>query len=116
MRGKAKGRGAKRTIIRVGQTIVEERDGSEQVAPGFKAASTATRKGKAEDSVNDKLTTMAATVERLMAAQKEMAKSQKAFLNSNKAFLDRNQELMETIKTQGEEIKALQALIQVNTS
>lgn len=37
-------------------------------------------------------------------------------LDSNKAILDRNKELMETIKTQGEEIKSLRALIQDNTS
>ena len=38
------------------------------------------------------------------------------FSESNKAILDRNKELMETIKAQGEEIKALRALIQANMS
>jgi hypothetical protein len=74
------------------------------------------RKRKAEDSVNDKLTAMAATIEQLMAIQREMAESQKAFLESNKMIPDRNKELTEMIKTQGEEIKALRALIQDNTS
>jgi hypothetical protein len=98
-------------------TEVEE--GSQRSTPGFEAASTAARKRKAEDSVNDKLTAMAATIEQFMAAQKEMAGSQKAFLESNKAILDRNKELVETIrtqgetiKTQGEEIEALKALMQ----
>jgi hypothetical protein len=93
------------------------------MAPRFGVASTAARKRKAEDSVNDKLTAMAATIEQLMAVQKETAEIQKAFLDSNRAILDRNKELMETIKaqgetikTQGEEIKSLRALIQDNTS
>ena len=103
-------------MVRVRPSVAEEGDGSQQVAPGFEAASTAARKRKAEDSVNDKLTAMAATIEQLMTAQKEMAESQKAFLDSNKAILDRNRELMETIKTQGEEIKSLRALIQDNIS
>jgi hypothetical protein len=121
-RGKAKVGGTKRMTMRVRPSVVEKSGGSQQVAPSFEAASTATRKKKAEDSVNDKLTTMAATIERLMAAQKEMAGSQKTFLKSSKAILNRNKELMETIKTQGEtiktqgeEIKALRALIQDNT-
>jgi hypothetical protein len=110
-RGKARAGGAKRTTMRVRPSMVEGCEGSQQDAPGFEAASTAARKRKAEDSVNDKLTAMAVTIEQLVAGQKEMAESQKAFLESNKAILDRNKELMETIKTQGEEIKALKALI-----
>lgn len=85
---------------------------SQQAAPSFEAASTAARKRKAEDSVNDKLTAMATTIGQLMAAQKGMAGNQEAFLESNKAILDRNKELSGMIKTQGEEIKALRALIQ----
>jgi hypothetical protein len=46
-----------------------------------------------------------------MAAQKEMAESQRAFLESDKVILDRNKDPMETIKTQGDEIKALRELI-----
>lgn len=115
-RGKAETGGPKRTTARTRTDVAEEGNGSQQAAPGFEAASTAARKRKAEDSVNDKLTTIAAAIEQLMAAQKEMAGSQKASLDSNKAILDRNKDLMETIKTQGEEIKALQALIQDNTS
>jgi seryl-tRNA synthetase len=96
--------------VRVRQSLLEGGEGSQQAALGFEAVSTAARKRKAEDSVNDKLTAMAATVERLMTAQKEMAESQKALLESNKAILDRNKEVMETIKTQGEISKALRAL------
>lgn len=80
--------------------------------PGFEAASTAARKRKAEDSVNDKLMAMATTIGQLMAAQKEIVENQKASLESNRTILDRNKELTEMIRTQGEEIKALQALIQ----
>jgi hypothetical protein len=83
----------------------EGEEGSQRSTPGFETASTAARKRKAEDSVNDKLAAMAATIEQPMAAQKEMAGSQKAFLESIKAILDRNKELVETIRTQGETIK-----------
>jgi hypothetical protein len=54
--------------MRVRPSVVEEGDGSQHAAPGFQATSTAARKRKAEDSVNDKLTMMAATIERLVAA------------------------------------------------
>jgi hypothetical protein len=118
-RGKAKAGGARRTTIRAIASGTEREEGSQRSAPGFEAASTAARKRKAEDSVNDKLTAMAATISQLALAQKQTAESQKAFLESNKAILDRNKallecnkELMETIKTQGEEIKALKALLQ----
>jgi hypothetical protein len=118
-RGKAKAGGARETTTRVRPSVVEKSDGPQQVAPGFEAASTAARKREAEDSVNDKLMAMAATISQLVMAQKQTAESQKAFLESNKAILDRhkallesNQELMETIRTQGEEIKALKALLQ----
>ena len=104
-REKAKAGGTKRTTMRVRPSVAEGEDGSQRVAPGFEAASTAARKRKAEDSVNDKLTAMAANIEQLMAVQKETAVSQKVFLDSNRAILDRNKELMETIKTQGETIK-----------
>jgi hypothetical protein len=96
--------------------MVKGYEGSQQDAPGFEAASTAARKRKAEDSVNDKLTAMAATIEQLAAGQKEMAESQKALLESSKAILDRNKELMESIKTQGEEIETLKALIQTSAA
>jgi hypothetical protein len=99
-RRKAKAGGAKRTTTRVRPSIVEGGNGSQHAAPGFEAASIAARKRKAEDSANDKLTTMAATIEQLMAAQKEMAESQRTFLESDKVILDRNKDLMETIKTQ----------------
>lgn len=108
-RGKAKAGVTKRTTMRVRPSVVEESGSSHRAAPGFEAASTAARKRKAEHSVNDKLTMMTATIEQPMAAQKEMGESQMAFLESNK-------ELMETIKAQGEEIKALRTLIQDNTS
>jgi hypothetical protein len=65
-RGKANAGGPTRTTTRVRPSVVEESDGSQQVAPGFEAASTAARKRMAEDSVNDKLTAMVATIERLI--------------------------------------------------
>jgi len=66
-RGKAKAGGAKRTTMKVRPSVAEGGDGSQQVVPGFEVASTAARKRKAEDGVNDKLTAMAATIEQLMA-------------------------------------------------
>jgi hypothetical protein len=47
--------------------VLEGGEGLQQVPPGFEAAATAARKRKAEDSVNDKLTVIAATIEQLMA-------------------------------------------------
>jgi hypothetical protein len=58
--------------------VLEGGEGLQQVPPGFEAAAMAARKRKAEDSVNDKLTVIAATIEQLMATQREMAESQKA--------------------------------------
>jgi len=103
-----------RTTMSVRPSSVEGGEGSQ--TPGLEAAATAARKRKAEDSVNDKLTAMATTIGRLMATQTEMAESQKAFLESNRMIMDRNKELTEMVKTQGEEIKALRALIQDSTS
>lgn len=57
-----------------------------------------------------------ATIEQMMTVRKEIVASQKAFLEHNKATSDRNKELMEMIKAQGEEIKALRALIQDSMS
>ena len=67
-RGKARAGGVKRTTIRIRPSVVDGGGGSQQAAPGFEAVSTAARKRKAEDSVNDKLTAMAATIEQLMTA------------------------------------------------
>src|ERR1700712_1959374 len=120
-KGKAKAGGTKRATMRGRSSVVEAGDGSQQFAPGFEAASTVARKRKAEDSVNDKLAAMAATITQLVMAQKQTAESQKAFLESNKTILDRNkalleskQAMMETIKAQGEKIKALEALLQAS--
>lgn len=44
-----------------------------------------------------------------------MAERQQAFMGSNKAILNRSKELMETIKTQGEELKVSRTLIPDNT-
>jgi hypothetical protein len=46
-------------------------------------ASTAVRKGKAEDSVNDKLATMADAIAQLAMAQKDMTENHKALVESN---------------------------------
>jgi hypothetical protein len=116
---KGEGGRARRTTMSAIASGTEGEEGSQRSAPGFEAASTAARKRKAEDSVNDKLTAMAATISQLVMAQKQTAESQKACLESNKAILDRkkatlesNQAMMETIKAQGDEIKALKALLQ----
>ena len=120
-RGKAKAGGARRTTVRIRPSVAEEGEGSQQVAPGYEAASTAARKRKAEDSVNDKLVAMAATITQLVMAQKQTAESQKAVLKSdktilacNKALLESKQAMMDTIKAQAEKIKALEALLQAN--
>ena len=117
-RGKAKAGRARRTTIRAIARGTEREEGPQRSAPGFEATSTAARKRKAEDSVNDKLIAMAENTSKLVIAQKQTAESQKAFLESNKAILDRNKallecnkELIETIKRQGEEIKELNALL-----
>lgn len=118
-RGRAKAGGTKITTMRVRPSVVEGGEGSQQAAPGFQTASTAARKRKAEDRVNDKLAAMAETIAQLVTAQKQTAESQRAFLGSNKAILNRNkallesnQAMMESIKAQGDEIKALKALLQ----
>ena len=120
-RGRAKAGGPKRTTARTRAGVAEEGDGLQHAAPGFEAASTAARKREAEDSINDKLAAMAATIIQLVMAQKQAVESQKAFLESNKTALDRNrallesnQTMMETIKAQGEKIKALEALLQAS--
>jgi hypothetical protein len=74
-RGKAREGGVKMTAIKVRSSVVERGEGPQQVARTFEAVATAIRKRKAEDSVNDKLTAMTATIEQLMAAQKEIAES-----------------------------------------
>jgi hypothetical protein len=74
-RGKTREGGVKRTAIKVRSSVVERGEDLQQVAPTFEAAATAIRKRKAEDSVSDKLTGMTATIEQLMAAQKEIAES-----------------------------------------
>jgi hypothetical protein len=120
-RGKAKAGGPKRTTARARLSVVEEGDSLQHDAPGFEAASTAARKRKAEDSINDKLAAKAATIAQLVMAQKQTAESQKAFLESNKTVLDRdkallesNQAVMVTIKAQSKKIKALEALLQAS--
>ncbi|KAM0703119.1 hypothetical protein Q7P35_009057 [Cladosporium inversicolor] len=75
-RGKVRAGGARRTTTKVRSSVMDEGDGSQQIAPSFEAVSTAARKRKAEDSVNDKLTAMAATITQLVMAQKQTAESQ----------------------------------------
>lgn len=69
-----------------------------QTVRAFEAVPTAERKRKAEESVNDKLATMATAIVQLTTVQKQVAESQKS--------------LLETIKAQAEEIKALKAIVQ----
>ena len=82
-RGKAKAGGARRTTTKIRSSEAEEGGGSQQAAPGFEAASTAARERKAEDSVNDKLATMADAIAQLAMAQKDMTENHKALVESN---------------------------------
>jgi hypothetical protein len=78
-RGKAEAGRVRKTIMRIRPIVVDEGEGSQQPTPGFEAASTVARKRKAEDSVNDKLTAVAATITQLVMAQEHTAKSLEAF-------------------------------------
>lgn len=118
-RGKARAGRVKTATMRVRSSAGEDGGASLKVAPRFVAALTAARKRKAKDSVNNKLTAVAETIAQLVAAQKQTAESQRVFHDSNKAILSRMKALLEsnqamtvTIKAQGEEIKALKALLQ----
>jgi hypothetical protein len=94
-RGKAKAGRVEKTTIEIRSSVVEEGEDSQQATPGFEAASTVTCKRKAENSVNDKLTAMAATITQLVMAQKHTAESLEAFLESYETILDRNKALLE---------------------
>jgi hypothetical protein len=74
-RGKAKAGGPNRTTARARPSVAEEGDDLQRDAPGFEAASTAACKRKAEDSINDKLAAMAATITQLVMARKQTAES-----------------------------------------
>lgn len=76
IRGKARASGAKRTVVKLRTRIIGEKEGVPQTARTFEAIFTAERKRKAEDSVNDKLATMATAIAQLTTAQKQMAESQ----------------------------------------
>jgi hypothetical protein len=62
--------GAKRTIRRVRLSKEEESGSLQQAATGFEVGSTAARlrRGKAEDSVKEKLEAMVATIDQLKIA------------------------------------------------
>lgn len=61
-RGKAKAELAKIATMKCRPRVSEGEEDSQDVPLGDEAASTAARKRKAEDSVNDKPTAMAATM------------------------------------------------------
>ena len=106
-RGKAKAGGLKKTIMKVKPRVADGSEDLQQVTPGFEAASSAVRKRKAEDSVNDKLAAM---------AQKDMTENHKALVESNTIMMEMIKAQAKDIKAQGEEIKPLRALIQDGVS
>lgn len=115
-RGKAKAGGLKKTIMKVKPRAANVGEDLQQVTPGFEAASTAVRKRKAEDSVNDKLAAMADAIAQLAMAQKDMTENHKALVESNTIMMEMIKAQAKDIKAQGEEIKALRALIQDGVS
>lgn len=90
--------GPKKTVVRAKPSVVGQIESSQQTALTFEAASTAERKRKAEERVDDKLPAMATTITELMGVQKHMAESQNLFLESNKALMDSDKTIMEIIK------------------
>jgi hypothetical protein len=50
-----------------------------------------------------------------MSSQKAFLDSSKAILERNKALIESNQEMIKTIESQGEEIKAMRAILQENS-
>ena len=115
-RGKAKAGGLKKTIMKVKPRAANVGEDLQQVTPGFEAASTAVRKRKAEDSVNDKLAAMADAIAQLAMAQKDMTENHKALIESNTIMIEMIKAQAKDIKAQGEEIKALRVLIQDGVS
>jgi hypothetical protein len=97
-RGKVMVGKTKETSMRAGPRVIEKSEGPQQIGPSFETASTAARKRKAEDNVNDKLAATAETIGQLGTAQKQTAESRKAFPESNKAVLDRNKALSKATK------------------
>jgi predicted nucleic acid-binding Zn-ribbon protein len=115
-RGKARAVGLKKATMRVRPSVADGSEGLQQVTPDFEVVSTAVRKRKAEDSVNDKLAAMADAIAQLAMAQKEMTENHKALVESNTIMMETIKAQAKDIKTQGEEIKALRALIQEGVS
>lgn len=97
-RGKAKAGRFKKTITKVKPRVANGGEDLQQITPGFEAASTAVRKRKAEDSVNDKLAATADAIAQLAMAQKEMTENHKALAESNRI-------ITETVKAQTKDIK-----------
>jgi hypothetical protein len=54
--------------MRVRSSAIEDDSVSQPAPPGFEAASTAARKRKAEDSINNKLAAMVETIVQLVTA------------------------------------------------
>jgi hypothetical protein len=106
-RGKARAGGLEKTIRKVKARVADGSEDLQQVTPGFGAASTVVRKRKAEDSVNDKLAAM---------AQKDITENHKALVESNTTVMEMIKAQAKDSKAQGEEIKALRALIQDNAN
>lgn len=111
-RGRARASGATRTVIKVVQSAMKQNESLQQAAASFEAASAAERKRKSEESVNDKLTAMAATIAELVSIQKQLVECQILLLECNKALIDSNKGMIERIKAQAEEVKVLKAKMQ----
>ena len=103
-RAKAKGGGVNKGGGRPRMSMLTTSEAGHPLAFTFEAASAAERKRKAEDSVDERLTTLTQTSKQLMAAQKEMTESQNVLMENNRT-------LMDTLKAQAEEIKTLKVMM-----
>jgi hypothetical protein len=115
-RGKARAVWLKKATTRVRPSVADGSEGLQQVTLGFEVASTAVRKRKAEDSVNDKFAAVADAIAQLAMAHEEMTENHKALVESKTIMIETIKVQAKDIKTQGEEIKALRALIQDGAS
>lgn len=105
-RGKARAGGVKKTVVRVRSIVADQGEGSQRNALAFEAAWCAGRKRKAEESVDENLAEMAATITELMRVRKQMAEGQRSLLESIKVLMESNKAMAKTIKAQAEVIKA----------
>lgn len=105
-RGKARAGGVKKTVVRGRSIVAGQGEGSQRNTLAFKAAWSAERKRKAEESVDENLAEMAATITELMRVRKQMVEGQRSLLESIKVLMESNKAMAKTIKAQAEVIKA----------